>query len=274
MDQLIGAADVASPRHAFRDERGQSPRHRTPNRITPRADDAADGLLGGGRERATTLAGIAHELRNPLTNLEGYLQAMQDGVIAPSGEVFSSLREEVQRLHRLTRVLDLVASASRPAAPESGPVDLVRLIDEAVTLCRTRFDIRELHFERRLPDAALARGDRDNLMQVLLNLLQNAERYTPQGGMVEIRVVALPDVLRVVVSNSGEGIPAQEAAHLYKPFFRGRACGATEGRGLGLSIVRQLVEAGGGTVGLASATDMNHFWFTVPAAAATSKSHE
>jgi signal transduction histidine kinase len=119
----------------------------------------------------------------------------------------------------------------------------------------------------RVPAGLQARANADHLAQVLANLLQNASRYTPDGGATTI--AAQPDGREVLVSvtNTGEGIPAAELPHVFDRFYRveksrDRARG---GAGIGLAIVKQLIELGGGRVGIESAGGLTRVWFRVPA---------
>ena len=118
-----------------------------------------------------------------------------------------------------------------------------------------------------LPGQLAAHADPDGLAQVLGNLLQNAMRYTPRGGRVAIRAERRPADILVSVTNSGEGIPKDELAHVFERFYRvdksrDRVHG---GAGIGLSIVQQLIEAAGGRVGAESGNGSTNFWFSLPA---------
>ena len=135
------------------------------------------------RLRREFIANAAHELRTPLTNLQGYLEALRDGVVPPTRETFVSLHEEVERLVRLARSLDTLADgdpASRP--PTLMECDLVPTIASAVELAAPAFERRAISLEVKLPSSLRVRADTDHLTQVLANLLQNAVRYTPEAG--------------------------------------------------------------------------------------------
>ena len=120
----------------------------------------------------------------------------------------------------------------------------------------------ELH----LPNQLAARAQSDQLAQVLANLLQNASRYTPEGGVVSITAEARPNDALVSISNSGDGIPSGDLPHVFERFYRveksrDRARG---GAGIGLAIVKQLVESSGGRVGAESSGSLTRFWFSLP----------
>jgi signal transduction histidine kinase len=117
-----------------------------------------------------------------------------------------------------------------------------------------------------LPERLVVRADPDGLAQVLGNLLQNALRYTPPGGSVSVHAERRPDGVIVSVSNTGEGIPAADQAHVFERFYRveksrdrGRG-----GAGIGLAIVQQVIEAAGGRVGVESVGGLTRFWFSLP----------
>ena len=225
------------------------------------------------RQRRDIIANTAHELRTPLTNLEGYLEAIRDGVITPDQSTYESLLEETERLARLARALDDLAlgdAAHKTAHPVE--VDLAALLSSATELARPTFDARRLTLERDWPQPLPARADPDQFAQVLANLLQNAARYAPQGGTVTLSAVGRDDTVLVSLSNGGEGIPAEDLPHVFERFYRveksrDRALG---GAGVGLAIVKQLVEGWGGRVGAESSAGQTRFWFSLPQGGALS----
>ena len=220
------------------------------------------------RMRREFIANAAHELRTPLTNLQGYLEALRDGVIPPERATFESLWDEAERLVRLSRSLDtLAAGDAGTAAVTVVDLDLATTIRAAVDLARPAIRAAGLDLSLDLPDSLPARGDPDQLAQVVGNLLQNAVRYTPVGGQVSITAEQRPKDVLVSVSNSGDGIPAADLPQVFERFYRvdksrDRASG---GAGIGLAIVRQIVEATGGSVGAESRDGMTRFWFSLPA---------
>jgi signal transduction histidine kinase len=218
------------------------------------------------RMRREFIANAAHELRTPLTNLQGYLEALRDGVIEPDRATFESLLDEAQRLVRLSRSLDTLAAGDAGAPTQPIDLDLAATIAMAVDLARPAIRAAGLELNVDLPDSLAARGDPDQLAQVVGNLLQNAIRYTPAGGRVSVQAERRPADVLVSVANSGEGIPAGDLPHVFERFYRvdksrDRASG---GAGIGLAIVRQIVEAAGGAVGAESRDGMTRFWFSLP----------
>ena len=219
------------------------------------------------RIRAEFIANASHELRTPLTNLQGYLEALRDGVVPAERTTFVSLHEEVDRLVRLSRSLDALIDGDLGAqAPTLVDLDLHVAIETAVGLVAPSFERRRIALRVEMPTALRARANGDHLAQVFANLLQNAERYTPEGGRVAITAEVRPRDVLVSVTNTGEGIPAADLPHVFERFYRveksrDRARG---GAGIGLAIVKRLVELGGGHVGAESRDGVTRFWFSVP----------
>ena len=218
--------------------------------------------------RRDFIANAAHELRTPLTNLQGYLEALRDGVIVADRATYDSLWDEAERLVRLSHSLDALAEGDAATSPPAlVELDLVAAIRAALELAQPTFDRAHLRVTAELPDRLPARANPDHLAQVLGNLLSNAARYTPAGGTVTVRAERRASDLLVSIANTGEGIPADDLDRVFERFYRveksrDRARG---GAGIGLAIVKQLVEASGGRVGAESSDGQTRFWFSLPA---------
>ena len=219
------------------------------------------------RMRRDFIANAAHELRTPLTNLQGYLEALRDGVIVADRSTYESLHEEADRLVRLSRSLDALAEGDAATTPpEIGPIDLSAAVRSAVELAGPALERAGLTVSVDAPPGLPARANADHLAQVLANLLSNAIRYTPPGGVVTVTAARRPADYLVTVANTSETIPPEDLDRVFERFYRveksrDRARG---GAGIGLAIVKQLVEAGGGRVGAASADGTTSFWFSLP----------
>jgi len=219
------------------------------------------------RERRDFIINAAHELRTPLTNLQGYLEGLRDGVIAPTSEQFGSLHEEAQRLVRLSRSLDALAENERPdRVAVCQDVDLAQAVRLAYEVARPAFESKDITVEISVPETLLVRAEPDGLAQVLANLLQNASRYTPAGGTASIRAESRRATVTVSISNSGDGIPASDLPFVFERFYRVEKSrdAARGGAGIGLAIVKQLVEASGGKVGADSTDHSTRFWVSLP----------
>jgi two-component system, OmpR family, sensor histidine kinase BaeS len=218
--------------------------------------------------RRDFIANAAHELRTPLTNLQGYLEALRDGVITADRATYESLHEEADRLVRLSRSLDALAEGDAGMSPPRlVELDLASAIRSAIDLAAPSAERAGLRVEADVPSALPARADPDRLAQVLANLLTNAVHYTPAGGLISVRAERRPGDILVSVSNTGDGIPAEDLDRVFERFYRveksrDRARG---GAGIGLAIVKQLVESFGGRVGAESGNGLTRFWFSIPA---------
>jgi two-component system sensor histidine kinase BaeS len=191
--------------------------------------------------RRDFIANAAHELRTPLTNLQGYLEALRDGVIIADRTTYESLHEEADRLVRLSRSLDALAEGDAGTSPARlVELDLASAIRSAIDLAAPSAERAGLRVEADVPAALPARADPDRLAQVLANLLTNAVHHTPAGGLISVRAERRPSDVLVSVANTGDGIPAEDLDRVFERFYRveksrDRARG---GAGIGLATGR------------------------------------
>lgn len=254
---------IATGRYDARVERPGPPELAT---VADSFNQMAASLEDQERQRRDLIQNFAHELRTPLTNLHGYLHGMRDGVVEPGPAVFDSLRDEVARLMRLSHSLDALAEGIDPVHhPQE--VDLVPLVHALVELNRPRFERGSINVKVSLPARLMARADPDSLAQVIGNLLQNAARYTPEAGSVWVRAEEQRESTLVSIANTGAGIPSSDLPHVFERFYRVEKSRDPErgGAGIGLAIVKQLVESFGGQVGAESNSGVTRFWFRLPA---------
>jgi signal transduction histidine kinase len=221
------------------------------------------------RLRREFIANAAHELRTPLTNLQGYLEALRDEVIPADRATFESLWDEAERLVRLSRSLDVLAEGDSTvyARPLVG-LDVSAAARSAADLVAPAMAQSGLGFDFVVELSLMARADPDGLAQVFGNLLQNAVRYTPSGGNVHLCAERRADEVLVSVTNTGPGIPPEDVGHVFERFYRVEKSRdvAQGGAGIGLAIVRQVVESFGGSVGAESSDDLTRVWFSLPSA--------
>ena len=215
--------------------------------------------------RREFIVNASHELKTPLTNLQGYLEALRDGVIPPEPATFDSLREEVDRLTRLAASLDVLAGADGQGS-EPRVVDLGSIVRTAVELAAPALAGRAIAAELDAAEGLAVRARPDELTQVLANLLQNAVRYTPRGGQVKVIADRDGTLARVRVANTGPGIPPEDLPRVWERFYRVEKSRDRErgGAGIGLAIVKQLVEAAGGRVGVVSGGGWTEFTVLLP----------
>jgi two-component system, OmpR family, sensor histidine kinase BaeS len=228
----------------------------------------ADSLERFERMREDMVANVAHELRDPLTNMRGYLEALSDGVLPPSQKTLEMLHEETLRLSALTEDLLLLSKADAARSTlHTKKFDLQECISQTLDLFRARFDEKEITVETQFPygeDEVTA--DHDKIGQVVRNLLQNALQYTPQGGRVRVSVERRPGWIRTTFSNTGDGINEEDLPFIFERFYRAEKSRSREygGAGIGLAIVKELIEAHGGKTGAEGSTEETRIWFELP----------
>lgn len=218
------------------------------------------------RQRKEFIADVAHELRTPLTNIRGYTEGLRDGVIPAEIVVFESLHEESLRLVRLVEDLLLLARADVSRLdlyPEA--VVLRPLVEHVLQIFHPRFNDRLLTVKLDISPQYSVTADRQRLSQVFTNLFENALRYSPWRTEISIHAEMINTSLRTVVANSVEGTPEITDA-MFERFYRGESSRSRDlgGAGLGLAIVRQLIEAQGGTVGIQLVDRRAEVWFELP----------
>ena len=196
------------------------------------------------------LADVSHELRTPLTVIKGNVDLMRHMKEADE-ESLSSIDQEAGRLTRLVGGLLMLAQAeSGKLALNFAPVELDLLLTEVFTEMRVLASSKvKVHLND--IDQVMVNGDRDRLKQVFLNLISNAIQYTPSGGEIFLSIKKLGDQARVIVRDTGPGIPAEDLPHIFDRFYRAeksRTRSKTSGFGLGLSIAHWIVEHHGGQI--------------------------
>ena len=218
--------------------------------------------------RKTMMIDVAHELRTPLTNIRGYLEALTDGVVSPSKETIELLQEETFRLGQLVEdILRLAKADAAKANIQKVEVDIVDLITQMLDSLRSRFEAKEIKIEMDLVDREIkVSADPQQLSQVMHNLLQNTCQYTNSGGTVMISTESMPGAIKIVIANTGGEIAEQDLPFIFERFYRGEKSRSRDhgGAGIGLAIVKELVEAHGGSVGAELVDNRTRIWFNLP----------
>jgi histidine kinase len=212
----------------------------------------AEALEHTERRRMTLIADVAHELRTPLTTIEGYMEGLMDGMIPPGPQSYSLVLRESVRLQRLVNELALLSRIEAGEVPiKPAPLDLRDVVALAREQLAPLCDAQQIRFVAELPPGLpLLWADRDRLLQILLNLLGNALRYTSAGGAITIEARPADGAVQISVHDTGVGIAGEHLPHVFERFYRvdksrTRSSGGT---GIGLTIVRHLVHAHGGEV--------------------------
>ena len=200
--------------------------------------------------RRQLLADLGHEMRTPLSTIEGYLDAAEDGISVPDEDTTTVLRTQTARLRRLAEDLTAVTNAAEHRL-HRGPVAPADVVRTALAAARTAYaakgvDLRE-RTDTQLPAVP---ADAGRLGQVLGNLLDNALRHTPPGGQVTVRTRGAPGRVEIAVCDAGTGIAPEHLPHVFERFYRAEPARDRDhgGSGIGLAIVHAIVTAHGGQV--------------------------
>ncbi|HKZ16872.1 MAG TPA: ATP-binding protein, partial [Geobacteraceae bacterium] len=244
---------------AYRDEVGQ---------VALAFNRMTDSLEQLERLRKDMVANVAHELRTPLTNLRGYVEALGDDVIPPAKETFKMLEQEILRMVYLVEDLQQLAKADAAKAYlNRREISLHEVINRMLELYQPNFRDKMITVETLFgPETGFVTADREKLLQAVRNLVENAWKYTPQGGSVTVSSECVPGGIRVIFANSGGGIAEKDLPYIFERFYRVEESRSREtgGAGIGLAIVKELIEAHGGSVGAESADGTTRVWFSLP----------
>jgi len=229
----------------------------------------ADSLQRGEERQRRLVADVAHELRTPLANLRGYLEALKDGVIAPDPELFASLHEEAVLQQRIVNDLqDLALAEAGTLAYHRGTIDMAEVLETTRAAHHAVAESAGVRLAVATPGPAQVYADPDRLRQVLGNLVTNALRATSAGGSVTLSSTVDGTAVVIRVADTGTGIAPAALPHVFDRFWRADSARGrrTGGSGLGLSIARQIVTDHGGTITVASKLGVGTtFTITLPA---------
>jgi signal transduction histidine kinase len=205
------------------------------------------------------LANVSHELKTPLTSIQGFSQAMVDGALRTPGDYAEAgqiISEESNRMrHLVDDLLQLSRLESGQVVMERQPLDLLGMLRASARRAGRLAQERAISLDLDLAALPMVRGDEHWLDEVFGNLLENALRHTPDGGRVTVRARSVGGRISVEVHNTGSYIPPEELSRVFERFYQVDRSRASQGAGLGLAIVREVVIAHGGEVEAKSSPD-------------------
>jgi PAS domain S-box-containing protein len=207
------------------------------------------------RRREALLGTLSHELRTPLTSLAMALELLRQDQLDPEQRhVLETVREDVAQLQDLSqRLLDLSRSRAMTIALERRDVDLAAVFGRVMKTFGHQAQEKQIALDVAVPAAGLTvPGDETRITWAISNLLANALRYTPSGGRIELRLAPSDGDVRITVSDTGPGIPPGQRDRIFERFTQGPDGGEMGAAGLGLAIVRDIVQAHGGRIQLES----------------------
>ena len=205
----------------------------------------ADALRDTEARRARLIGEVAHEMRTPLTAINGYVEGMLDGVFEPTEEILTNVGEETARLQRLATDLATLSRAEEGALElRIGDADLRALAGFATSRLQPQYDEKGVTIELGEGPVVPVQVDRDRIIQVLTNLLGNALTYTPPGGRVVVRCAAHENLASLTVSDNGVGIAAADLPLVFERFFRVPGLDRPPGgSGIGLTVAAGIARA-------------------------------
>jgi signal transduction histidine kinase len=215
-------------------------------------NEMASSLERNEETRRNMVADIAHELRTPLTAIRGNLEGIMDGVFAPSTESVAPIYDQALLLSQLVDDLrELTLAEAGQMRLNRGQLDLAETLRSVATAVQPQAAAQGIAVTVDVPASLpLAHADPVRIQQVLLNLVGNSLRYTPEGGTITLTAAQAGEDVVLSVSDTGPGIDAKDLPHIFDRFYRGdpSRSRSTGGHGLGLAIVKRWVEAHGGRV--------------------------
>lgn len=228
----------------------------------------ADSLQGLENMRKSFIANVSHELRSPMTSINGFISGIIDGIIPEEKwlHYLGIVHDEIKRLIRLINdILDLASLESGEFSLQVGVFDINELIRQRVIKFEDKIDKKQIRMEVILVGNKMkVKGDRDRIDQVITNLLDNAIKFVPEEGMIEIRTVLKESRLLISVLNNGKPIPKEEIKYIWDRFHKAdKARSKGGGTGLGLSIARQIVNQHKQTIWVESGNEGTKFTFTM-----------
>ena len=249
ISRVISTAQMISKGY-FNDRTTEQSSTKEISQLTETINNLAETLEKQEVLRKRLTADVAHELRTPLATLQSHMEAMIDGIWKPDTERLISCHDEIMRINRMVGDLEKLAKyESENLILIKTSFDISELIEHIIKNFETGFMNKGIDI-RFFGEKEMVLADKDKISQVIINLLSNAQKYTPQGGRVEVMVKGANDVTEISIKDTGDGIPAEDLPHIFERFYRADKSRnrLTGGAGIGLTITKAIVEAHKGKI--------------------------
>ncbi len=221
--------------------------------------------------RSDFIASVSHELKTPLTSIKGFIETLLEGALddKENNRAFLKIiQEHAERLNNLVNdLLSLSYLESKEISLETEDVNLRQQVERTILGFKSQVRKKDLEVKNELPEGLLVRADKDRIEQVFTNLIDNAIKFNKEKGLVKISHQEIDGKMKVIVEDSGIGIPEKDIPRIFERFYRVDKARSRElgGTGLGLSIVKHIIELHDGKVGVESTEGLgSKFWFTLP----------
>ena len=221
--------------------------------------------------RRDFVANVSHELKTPLTSIKGFVETLLDGALDDkenNRNFLKIIQDHAQRLDNLVNdLLSLSYLESREIKLEKSSFNLKQQVNEVILGFRAQLEKKDIQIKNELSNDTLVIADKNRLEQVVINLIDNAIKFNKEKGMIRIFCETQDNKLKVILEDSGFGIPEKDIARIFERFYRVDKARSRQmgGTGLGLSIVKHIIELHNGSVGVESTEGLgSKFWFTLP----------
>ncbi|MCF8002058.1 MAG: HAMP domain-containing protein [Halanaerobiales bacterium] len=217
--------------------------------------------------RNESINNFAHELRTPITNINNYLEAIEDKILEPDPQTIQEIKEELQRLINLINKLrDLNEAEENIINMQKEKIDLKQLLKNVMSKYKLQADKKNISIAEKYPhNNLILKGDRDSLETIFNNLLENAIKYTNINGSIILKVFSDQEI-KITLENSGTGIDQKDLPYIFERFYRADNSRNlnNDGSGIGLNIVKKLIEAHNGKIKVESNNKKTRFTICLP----------
>ena len=223
------------------------------------------------RMRSDFVANVSHELKTPLTSIKGFVETLLEGALEDkenNRNFLSIIQDQAERLNNLINdLLELSHIESREVSLKTEDLYLCKLFEVVALGFKSKIKKKNIEIKNELADSMIIKADKEKIEQVVINLIDNAIKFNKDNGSIRIFSEGLGDRIKIIVEDSGAGIPEKDIPRIFERFYRVDKARSRElgGTGLGLSIVKNIIELHEGSVGVESTEGLgSKFFFLLP----------